>query len=141
MILMRMKVFLRKEKKFKTSLTLKVVSGAGDILEANIIGALPKNVSVENIIAGKEMIEFNDEGDFVWGIGNIDAGTGLWRPDREVVLIVVIVPEEDKKAPHIMEFIRFIGKDRLTDRSIQKTLPVVDVYGTGYSELTRSLRD
>ncbi len=122
-------------------ITLSAVSGIDGIEDAEISGVLPSFVSIEDVLAQDEQIEFDKDGEFVWKLGEVEGGTGVWKPDRSIKLDVTSDPGRRDESSVIIKELVFTGKDKVKEESLRKTLHSVtvdgfnvleNIYGSGF---------
>lgn len=72
-----------------------VSSNTNDLEGVKIVSSLPSGVRWTNVLyPSGEKISYNERtNEVVWEVGNISAGTGVYKPSREVVFQVRVVPQ------------------------------------------------
>lgn len=126
---------------YDLDVTLSVLVGVGGVRNAEIITKFPSSVVINSVSAGDENFRLDSSREFLWRLGEIQAGTGLWRPargvlripKREVVLSVSITPEESGRAPILIEEIHLFGDDRGTGEMLERSFYNIPLQLSGVS--------
>jgi len=105
-----------------------VTNSSNDIKDANVRTTLPTYVSWLGAPSQNENITFNDVGgEVVWNLGEVEAGTGITKPAREVAFQIVLLPSvsQIRKVPPLTGDIILSGEDTFTGTLIKSiSLPL-----------------
>ncbi|MEK7083134.1 MAG: hypothetical protein AAB972_03090, partial [Patescibacteria group bacterium] len=100
-----------------------------DILNAEVVGTLPPNVTWENITKtdGTPVTYDSASSEVRWRIGTISAGTGVLSPTMTSAFQVAVIPDETDRG-HAIKLInpsRLMGTDSFTGIPVSEEIDVL----------------
>jgi hypothetical protein len=121
-----------------TTYTIELVASnnSNDLEGAQIVGYLPSFIAWKNVISPtSEKVSFDSESrKFVWDIGNIAAGTGYTKPQKQLYFQVEFLPSISQvgKKEVLLNDISFGAKDTFTRTNISKKITSPTTFIKGY---------